>query len=236
MEPPAVPNTVKLEKCAGVVAPSDDPAPYAHTKALLVTFFTNKDDPAMTCTRPAALCVGDDDTLLPRSTVQRSSPLAASNAYMRVSLPALTGEVTMMEPSLATSGLLVEGASSVAFHLTTPDCPATAYSASLTKYTVLSLPSAGELSGALDSCEDHASAPLLKANAPPLGLPTYAVAGAPGPSTGELVTAPAPVLAKDICMPLEAEKFAMPPFTPATNHAPLPPIAGVDSVAPAGPE
>jgi hypothetical protein len=48
--------------------------------------------------------------------------------------------------------------------------------------------------------------------------------------------APAPVLTKDICTPLEAEKFAMPPFTPATNHAPLPPIAGVDSVAPAGPE
>ena len=180
--------------------------------------------------------MGEDDTLLPRSTVQRSSPLAASNAYKRVSLPALTGEVTMMEPSLATSGLLVEGASSVAFHFTTPDCPATAYSASLTKYTVLSPPSAGEPSGALDSCEDHAFTPPLKANAPPLGLPTYAVAGAPGPSTGELVTAPAPMLAKDICTPLEAEKFAMPPFTPATNHAPLPPIAGVDSVAPAGPE
>ena len=170
--------------------------------------------------------------MLPSSVLHRSDPSAASNAYKRVSLPALTGEETTMEPSLATSGLAVVGAFSVAFHLTTPVWPTTAYSASPAKYTVLSLPSAGELraADAGDSCVAHTWAPLRNANALPLGPPTYAVAGEFDPSTGELVTRPA-MGADENCAPLVVEKLAKPPFTPATNQAPLPPMAGVDCVA-----
>lgn len=140
-----------------------------------------------------------------------------------------------MEPSLATSGLAVVGTSSDAFHFATPVWPTTAYSASPAKYAVLSPPSAGELRGADagDSCVDHTTAPLRTAYALPLGLPTYAVVGVSGPSTGELVTNPAPVETNQLCEPVVTEKLAMPPDTPATNQPPLLPIAGVDSVAPA---
>ena len=171
--------------------------------------------------------------MLPSSVLPRSDPSAASNAYKRVSLPALTGEETTMEPSLATSGLAVVGASSVAFHLTTPVWPTTAYSASPAKYTVLSLPSAGELraADAGDSFVAHTWTPPRNAYAQPFGLPTYAVAGVPGPSTGELHITPGPVEVNEFCPPLTVEKLAKPPDTPATNQAPLPPMAGVDCVA-----
>ena len=149
-------------------------------------------------------------------------------------MPAATGEVNTMDPSLATSGLAVVAAPSDAFHFTTPVRPTTAYSASPAKYTVLSLPSAGELraADAGDSFVAHTWTPPRNAYAQPFGLPTYAVAGVPGPSTGELHITPGPVELNEFCPPLTVEKLAKPPDTPATNQAPLPPIAGVDSVAP----
>ena len=184
-------------------------------------------------TKPADSCEGEEATLLPKNEVERRDPVAASNTYRRVSLPAATGEVITMEPSLATRGLAVVATSSVAFHFTTPVWPTTAYSAPPAKYAVLSLPSAGELRGANagDSCVDHTTAPLRTANALPLGLPTKAVAGVPEPSTGELVTRPAPVETNQLCTPVATEKLATPPDTPATNQPPLLPIAGVDCVA-----
>ena len=99
----------------------------------------------------------------------------------------------------------------------------------------MSPPSAGELRGADegDSCVDHTTAPLRTEYALPLGLPTYAVVGVSGPSTGELDTNPAPVETNQLCEPVATEKLAKPPDTPATNQPPLLPIAGVDSVAPA---
>jgi hypothetical protein len=48
MEPPAVPNTVKLEKCAGVVSPSTPLAIKHHKVWPVVTFLTMTSGPAVT--------------------------------------------------------------------------------------------------------------------------------------------------------------------------------------------
>ena len=111
--------------------------------------------------------MGEAEELPLSSAVQRRAPAAGSKALMRVSLAPAGADMTTA-PSEATRGLAPVGASSAALHFTTPVCPASAYSASPAKYTLLSAPSAGEERGqgeppphvATLSCVLHASAPF----------------------------------------------------------------------------